>query len=192
VLGHLLEQWQELGVKQIVVVCAVGDQAVQAELDRLRFPAANRICNPAPKRGMFSSIQCAAQWPGWQTRLTRRVIALADQPLVSDKTLRRLLEFCATRPEMICQPTWGGHERHPVALPQAAFLALANSTVATLKEFLQARATEIAFCPVDDPGLGVDIDRPEDYKNALGLAAKQELNPGPIPVNIKQTNYEPG
>jgi len=192
VLGHLLEQWHELGVKQVAVVCAVGDQAVQTELDRLGFPATDRICNPAPERGMFSSIQCAARWPGWQTRLTHWAIALGDQPLVSDQTLRRLLEFCAARPEMICQPTWGGHERHPVALPQAAFRALANSTAATLKEFLQARATATAFCPVDDPGLGVDIDRPEDYENARRLAAKQELNSGPIPVNIQQTNYEPG
>jgi len=74
----------------------------------------------------------------------------------------------------------------------AAFLALANSTAATLKQFLQGRAGEIALCPVDDPGLEMDIDRPEDYRKALGLAVKQELNPGPIPVNNEQTNYEPG
>ncbi len=64
VLGHLIRQWRALDAKQIAVVCARDDGAMQAELDRLGFAEENRICNPAPERGMFSSIQCAAQWPG--------------------------------------------------------------------------------------------------------------------------------
>ena len=85
VLGHLLGQWQTFGAKQVAVVCAVGDQAIQGELDRLGFPAANRIFNPAPDRGMFSSVQCAAQWAGWQQGLTHWAIVLGDQPLVRDR-----------------------------------------------------------------------------------------------------------
>jgi molybdenum cofactor cytidylyltransferase len=192
VLGHLLAQWQALGARQIAVVCAADDQVVQGELDRLGFPAANRICNLAPERGMFSSIQCAAQWPGWKAGLTRRAIVLGDQPLVRSETLRGLLGFSAAHPELICQPARAGHGRHPVLLPQATFLALAGSTAPTLKEFLHTRATEMAFYPVDDPGLEVDMDRPEDYEKALKLAVKEELNPYAIPLSIKQTNYEPG
>src|ERR1035438_4891955 len=76
VLGHLIAQWQALGAKQIAVVCAAADQAVFVELERLGFPATNRICNPAPDRGMFSSVQCAAQWEGWQPALTHWAIVL--------------------------------------------------------------------------------------------------------------------
>ena len=39
------------------------------ELDRLGFPPGNRIPNPDPQRGMFSSIQCAAAWGGWDPAL---------------------------------------------------------------------------------------------------------------------------
>jgi molybdenum cofactor cytidylyltransferase len=183
VLGHLIEQWQGLGAKQIAVVCAVGDQNIRDELERLGFPTANRLPNPAPDRGMFSSIQCAAQWQGWENGLTRWVIVLGDQPLVRKATLRSLLDFSSAHQGKICQPMHGGHGRHPVVLPRAAFLALADSTAPTLKAFLENRAAEVTFCLVHDPGLEVDIDWPEDYQRALKLAQKQELNPSNIPAN---------
>jgi molybdenum cofactor cytidylyltransferase len=167
VVGHLISQWQGLGSKQIAVVCAPDHESFVAELQKLKFPAANRITNPAPDRGMFSSIQCAARWPDWQPDLSHMIIVLGDQPLVRTETLRRLLDFSAARPDMICQPEHAGHAQHPVILPRAAFLALAESTAPTLKVFLQSRPAELAACAVNDPGLEVDLDRPEDYARAL-------------------------
>src|SRR6516225_5725334 len=70
VLGHLAGQWRGLGAGQVTVVCAGGDDTLAAELDRLEFSAENRIVNPEPTRGMFSSIQCAALWSGWRHELT--------------------------------------------------------------------------------------------------------------------------
>jgi molybdenum cofactor cytidylyltransferase len=192
VLGHVVGQWRTMGATQIAVVCAAGDQAIQVELDRLGLPTANRISNPAPDRGMLSSLQCAAQWAGWQAGLTHWAIVLGDQPLLRGETLRRLLEFSAARPGMACQPERGGHGRHPVVLPRTAFLALVSSSAGTLKEFLHLRAAEVALCSMDDPGLEIDIDRPEDYDQAVKLAAKQELYQGPIPANNGQTKYESG
>jgi len=170
VLAHLIEQWQALGAEQITVVCAPGHQALQAELDRLGFPAQNRIYNPTPARGMFSSIQCAARWPGWQPPLTRYAIVLGDQPHLLPQTLRRLLAFSAAHPAKACQPARHGHGRHPVLLPQTLFRQLARSTAATLKKFLAARSRQIIFCDMDDPGLEMDIDQPEDYDQAIQLA----------------------
>jgi molybdenum cofactor cytidylyltransferase len=190
VLGHLLQQWQALGAPQVGVVCAVGDDPILRELQRLGFPSANLIYNPSPDRGMFSSIQCAARWAGWQAGLTHWAIMLGDQPLVRDQTLRDLLAFSAARPEMICQPLHGGHACHPVVLPRAAFRALADAAGPTLKTFLHRRAGEVAGCPAEDPGLELDLDRPEDYARALGLAQKEELNPSTIPANNSGTKYE--
>ena len=147
--------------------------AIQAELDRLGFPVRNRIINPVPERGMFSSIQCAAQWPGWEAALTHWAIVLGDQPHLQSETLRRVLAFGAAHPAKVCQPAREGHRRHPVLLPKAVFHELATSRAATLKEFLAARPQELAICEVDDPGLELDIDRPDDYDQALGMAAKR-------------------
>src|ERR1041385_3317108 len=97
VLSHLLAEWKKLGASQIVVVVARDAKAIHAELDRLGFPARDRVENPAPDRGMFSSIQCAARWRGWKRGLTHWDITLGDQPHVRETTLRALLDFAAAK-----------------------------------------------------------------------------------------------
>ena len=173
VLGHLIKQWKAVGAKQVAVVCAPDDAAIRLELDRLGFPARDRIINPAPQRGMFSSIQCAAQWLGWDPALTHWAIVLGDQPHLQRQTLRLALDFSAAHPDKVCQPARQGHGRHPVLLPKAMFRQVAVSTAATLKEFLAARPRKPALCELDDPGLDLDIDRPEDYDKAVDMAAKR-------------------
>jgi molybdenum cofactor cytidylyltransferase len=167
VLGHLITQWQALGACHIAVVCALDDTAILAEMDRLAFPAEQRIFNPDPERGMFSSIQCAAQWTGWQVALTHWTLVLGDQPHLREETLRKLLEFSTSQPDAICQPAHNGHRRHPVVLPKAAFHQLANSTATDLNQFLKPLPT--ATCELDDAGLDLDLDQPEDYEEALRL-----------------------
>jgi CTP:molybdopterin cytidylyltransferase MocA len=179
VLGHLIEQWKALRAKQIAVVSATGDRAIRLEMDRLGFAAQVRIINPAPQRGMFSSIQCAAQWPGWDPALTHWAIVLGDQPHLEQQTLRRVLDFSAAHPASVCQPARLGHGRHPVLLPKAVFRRVATSTSATLKEFLAGSPRKVALCELDDPGLDLDIDYPADYHNALrraGLVPRGETS----------------
>ena len=168
ILGHLIKRWQGRGAKQVAVVCATDNSPIAAELDRLSFPQENRVHNPNADQGMFSSILCAARWSGWQPLLTHWVIVLGDQPQLRPDTLDRLLNFVREHSDQVCQPLWKGKRRHPVVLPKTAFVALAKSQSADLKTFLSSQ--QVADCKCDDPGLELDIDRPEDYERALALA----------------------
>jgi molybdenum cofactor cytidylyltransferase len=170
VLGHLLGQWRAQAAAQIAVVRAADDQDVRTELVRLGFPEADHIENLAPERGMFSSIQCAAQWRGWRSALSHWAIVLGDQPHLRAGTLRAVCEFSAAQPGKVCQPARNGRRCHPVLLPKFAFLGLAKSNVPDLKTFLSS--FQVAVCDLEDPGLDLDIDRPEDYEKALALAAE--------------------
>jgi len=169
VLGHLIGQWQALRAGQIAAVWAIGDLAVNAELDRLDFPRVNRVVNPTPERGMFSSIQCAARWDGWNAELTHWAIVLGDQPHLRPDTLRALLDFAGAQSNQVCQPSRRGRPRHPVVVPKTIFVELRDSRAATLKEFLQALSSGAALCELDDPGLDFDVDTPADYEQALRL-----------------------
>jgi molybdenum cofactor cytidylyltransferase len=173
VIGHLLRQWQTLGARRIAVVCAVANTALTDELDQLGFPPANRVFNPQPERGMFSSIQCAANWSARQPDITHLAITLGDQPQVRLETLRRLIGFAAAHPASICQPSHKGRGRHPVILPADAFLRLKDSQATNLKEFLGASGYSVDRCEMDDPGLDLDLDEPADYARALSLANQQ-------------------
>jgi molybdenum cofactor cytidylyltransferase len=168
VLGHLLSQWLAAGASQLGIVHAAQDEAILAELDRLGFRAKERIENRNPDCGMFSSIVCAAQWHGWNGPLTHWAIVLGDQPHLKQGTLLKVVEFAKHRPEKICQPMRNGKHRHPVIMPKAVFEELASSTANNLKEFLLMR--EVAGFEWDDPGLDLDMDRPEDYQRAMVLA----------------------
>ncbi len=166
VIGHLLVQWRELGAAQIAVVLRPGDAALAAELDRLHFPAADRIANPQPERGMFSSIVCAANWTGWRRELSGWALVLGDQPHLQSETLRVLLKGFARNADAICQPAFAGHGAHPVILPRDLFAALPATPAATLKDFLKQVSGRRVQYVVNDPGLTLDLDTPEDYKQA--------------------------
>ena len=170
VLGHLLRLWTELGARQTGVVCAADASAIREELARLRFPDEQRIVNPAPERGMFGSIRCAAAWPGWNLELTHWVITLGDQPHLQRETLRRLLDFGRANPDRVCQPLRGGRRRHPVLLPRREFAELKTTSAADLKQFLAERETQPAGFESADAGLDFDMDTPADYERARKLA----------------------
>jgi molybdenum cofactor cytidylyltransferase len=172
IVGHLVSEWGRVGAEQIAVVCAGNDSDIQATLREINFPGPCVIHNPAPERGMFSTILCAAQWPGWNPGITHWALALGDQPHLQFRTLRAMAEFSATHPDQVCQPAYGGRPRHPVFLPKKIFRELFASPAAHMKEFLSGR--EIGLCELDDSGLELDIDRPEDYERALRLWPKIE------------------
>ncbi len=166
VLGHLIAQWQQAGATQITVVCTPNDEGINCELERIGFAREQRIVNPDASRGMFSSIQAAARWPGWSATLTHWAIALGDQPHLANTTLRAVSEFASQQFDKICQPSRNSRPRHPVFLPKSVFETLAVSTHNTLKAFLAAHASQVRFTEVNDPGLDLDLDTPADFEEA--------------------------
>ena len=173
VLGHLVAKWRELGAAQIGVVTPPLNLAerglgapLAAELDRLGIGADDRIENPKPQLGMFSSVRCAAKWPGWRAGLTHWLLTLGDQPHVGTTTFRELLEFAGQHPDKVCQPARQGRPRHPVLLPGDVFRELVETPAADLKEFLLARAGNRACFESEDAGLDFDLDEPADYERA--------------------------
>lgn len=156
----------------MAVVCRANDSALMKELDRLGFPKRNRIGNPAPERGMFSSIVCAANWTGWDPALTAWAIVLGDQPHLRRETLRVLLAFQLKHSESNCQPSYGGHGRHPVLLTRASWIELGGSKAGTLMDFLRRASAPLLECPIDDIGLTLDADSPQDYARLLRITKK--------------------
>lgn len=104
VIGHIIHQWRELGAEQITVVLPPDDLPLATELDRLGLLPSNRIVNPRPERGMFSSVLCAANWSGWKPEVMSCAIALGDQPHLRLEMLRALLLFHRDHPDAVCQP----------------------------------------------------------------------------------------
>jgi molybdenum cofactor cytidylyltransferase len=166
IVEHMVHTWSGLGAQQVAVVIASRDEALRRELRRIHFPSDHVISNPEPARGMFSSVRCAAQWSDWSPAVRHWAIALGDQPHLATMTLRHLLGEAAHHPHQICQPAYQGRPAHPVVLPLHHFQCLATTQAPTLKSFLQERQSCVYLADCGDAGLGVDLDRPEDYQIA--------------------------
>ena len=167
VIGQIIGQWRELGARQITVVHRRDDSALLAELRVQAVPPSHWIENPHPERGMFSSIQCAAHWNGWKPETAVYAIVLGDQPHLRTDLLRSLLSFQAEHPDAACQPEFEGHARHPVLLPRRIFEKLRQTETETLNDFLKQFARSSVQCKINDPSLSLDLDTPEDYKEAV-------------------------
>jgi len=166
ILGHLLAQWREAGADKIVVVHGPGETPVSLELNRLGIPTGQRAATVAMERGMMGSVVTAARLAVQDTTLTHLVIALGDQPQVRTETLRNLLRACQTAPGRIVRVVFQGKPGHPVALPANVLSELSETSSETLRDFL--RLKEIPGCDltVDDSGVLLDVDTPDDYARA--------------------------
>jgi len=167
IVEHLIQQWLTVGAAQIAVVVAAHNTRLIDEVQKIG--RAFCIVNPEPDRGMFSSVRCAAEWPHWHPTLTHWVMSLGDQPHLQDTTLRKLTGAVQSEPQLVWQPAYRGR-RHPVVLPKNSFTALRDTAASNLKTFLESSSVARKSIDIDDPGLEIDIDTPEDYGRAKKLA----------------------
>jgi molybdenum cofactor cytidylyltransferase len=167
IIGHLLSLWHSHGADQLAVVCAPRPHPLHSELDRLDFGSDARIVNPFPERGMFSSVQAAARWQNWKPELTHFAVVLGDQPHIRAETLCVLLKAVTSTPDVILQPIFAGRAKHPVILPRAAFMKLADTSCQTLRDFLRDCGFPRGVAEIGDESLALDIDTPEEYRLAL-------------------------
>lgn len=161
VIEHALRQWENLHASQIAAIVAAGNPSLPKNIPQ--------ITNPVPDRGMFSSVRCAADWPHWNPALTHFVISLGDQPHLREATLGQLVHAARQQPDRIWQPSHAGRRRHPVVLPRSSFHALRETAAPDLKTFLESFEELRQSVDIDDPGLDIDLDTPEDYERAKRL-----------------------
>jgi molybdenum cofactor cytidylyltransferase len=175
------------GVSDVFVVGRPDDRVLQAELDRVRNPeglpprsepdtdrstgAASiyYVENPgADDGGQLSSLLAGlrlADRPG----VAGVLVAPVDVPFVTGATVARLLAAFASTTAPIVRPVYRGAHGHPVlfARPLFAELRQADPTLGA-RAVVRAHAAAITEVEVDDAGVAMDVDTPEDYERLFG------------------------
>jgi molybdenum cofactor cytidylyltransferase len=170
ILGHILAQWCDTGAEKFLVIHAPGENPVTRELDRLDFPASQRAATLAMDRGMMGSVVTAATLAQKDTSLSHMIIVLGDQPQLQTETLRRILHACATSPGKLIRLIYHGKPGHPLALPAHVLAELSATPCETLRDFLRLKDMPGCDLTIDDSGVLLDLDTPEDYARASGAA----------------------
>jgi len=165
VVQHVLDALASAGLVDVVVVLGGDAPAVESAI---AWRAERRVINPAPERGLSSSLQVGFEAIGPDAGAV--LVALGDQPLVSAEVVRSLLEAPADPKRPIVVPVYpddGG--RNPVLLRRAAFgLVAETSGDRGLGPVLAAHRGLVA--EVNVTGLNPDIDTPADHARAIEAA----------------------
>lgn len=155
------------GAGDVVVVAGSAHDAVRAAL-----PAgdpARVLRNPAPERGQLSSLKVALAHlaaPGAGTPPLGVVVALVDHPTVSAATVARLIAALrGPDAPAIVLPTHAGRRGHPVAFAARVWPELlACPDEQGARAVVHADPARVVEVAVDDPGILVDVDTPDDFR----------------------------
>lgn len=127
------------------------------------------VHNPAPERGMASSIACgfAALAEASASPFAAAWLWPVDHPRVTAATLRTLLARAQASDAAWIQPRFAGAGGHPPLIRRALWSALAACGDAADGARGVLRGAPVCAVEVDDPAVVRDVDTPAD----LGLPA---------------------
>ncbi len=122
------------------------------------------VPNPARATGMGGSIACGVQ--ALSDEVDAVLIALGDMPRVAHSSLEALLAAFSTRDQIVV-PCCDGRRGHPVLFGVHHFSALRLLDGDTgAREILKQHAALVREVPVNDPGVLLDVDTPQDLAGA--------------------------
>ena len=157
------------------VLAVLGHDAARIEASH---PDVRTVRNERWREGQLSSARlgiAAALEAGAATVLVHPV----DMPTVGSRTVHKLL--ARAPPDHATVPYFGGRPGHPLLLPRPCAEAVLRESAPTLEAALSSIGVDRV--DVDDAGVTLNINTPEDYQRAFGrppvLAAGAGRNRAP-------------
>ena len=151
------------GVSPVHIVINTGLQSsLSAQMSK--FAEGRFVLNQEPGLGQLRSLQlglAAAQEAGAEAVM----MALVDQPLVDQGTLKILVERYGQESGKLVLPLYEGKRGHPYIIPAAHFDAFNQADAAggaTARDVLDSLAASSVCVEVEDAGVCQDVDTPED------------------------------
>jgi molybdenum cofactor cytidylyltransferase len=141
-------------------------KAIEATAVRLKaFDRLVLVSVETPEAGMGASLSAAAR--ALPDNASGVFVFLGDMPAIDPATVTQLAK-ALPGPNAIVAPTYLGRRGHPVLFGATWFPALrALSGDEGARAVLDGAGARLARIPVEDPGIHLDVDRPEDLARAI-------------------------
>jgi CTP:molybdopterin cytidylyltransferase MocA len=126
---------------------------------------ASIICNPAPERGQFSSMQTGLQ-EVLNLGRDSAMITLIDRPPPRSETLNALVNAFASREHGVWAivPEHGGQHGHPILIGREMMEAFLRApATGNAREVEHANQDRIRYVAVNDALVTTNIDTPNEY-----------------------------
>ncbi|MQL50790.1 NTP transferase domain-containing protein [Desulfofundulus thermobenzoicus] len=160
---HAVRCFFRAGIRDVRVVTGHRAEAVAAAVRPL---GAGVIFNPRFDQGMYSSVQAGVETLGAEVEAF--FLLPADHPLIRVSTIEKMLHYYRTGKKGIIYPAYGGRRGHPPLISARYVYEIRNGTYPDgLQELLNKYEHDALDVAVEDEGVVLDMDTPEDYRNLL-------------------------
>jgi len=150
-------------IEHVMIVLGPDDKAIRKALDQKPV----RFCyNGDHEKGMLTSVICGIRALPPDTRSA--LIFLGDQPGIPPPVINRVIRAYEEELFGIVIPVHAHRRGHPLLVDMKYKKALEQLDLETgLRSLRHHFPEDVLEVEVDEPGILVDIDTPEDYKKAL-------------------------
>jgi CTP:molybdopterin cytidylyltransferase MocA len=147
----------------LIVVVGAHGEAVRRAVPK--NPRIKVVENPDYIRGQLSSIKAAL--PHVDPAAVAALVHLADHPMVHPETFKAVIDAYRRKHSPVTVARYRGRRGHPVVFAREIFSELAGASEDQgARAVLAADPSRVAYVEVDDPGILVDLDTPEDLRGA--------------------------
>jgi molybdenum cofactor cytidylyltransferase len=167
VLEHTVSKFEGI-CKKIIIVGGFKGEIIEAAVTHMIEANAYSfelkfVMNENFNQGMFSSIQTGCR----EVSAASYYITPGDYPLVKKKTIQLL----AMEKGSVVIPSFGYKGGHPIKLTNAVKNRILEAKAdSNLRAILQT--CEKNYLNVEDPGVVMDVDTPEDYRRVVEYYGK--------------------
>ncbi|MBI5664222.1 MAG: nucleotidyltransferase family protein [Nitrospirae bacterium] len=158
VIRHCLDTLLSSEIRDIVVVLGSIEEEMKTTVDGLPVKV---VFNTNPGSDMADSVRTGLRAVDGAS--TGILICLADQPLVTAGTIRMLVAHHNDGTGNILVPQFKTMNGHPVLFPEYLLKDIFHGGI--LRDIIKKYPGNISLLPVEDEGVILDLDTPEDYRN---------------------------
>lgn len=161
------------GAEEIVVVTGAAHDAIA---NHARHRALHLLLqrNPHPEAGQYSSLRSGIA--ALKGSFSAAVVNLVDHPLVAPATVAALVEMHRATAAAIVLPSYQGRSGHPLLFGAPLFgEILSANPVDGTRGILRRHEEKVRYALVEDPGIRIDVDTPQDYDAIRSRPAPEKL-----------------
>jgi len=161
-LERIVSVLKQTKIGKIVVV--IGHNAAEMKQKIEHLPV-EILINQKYRRGQLSSLHVAIRYLLADPNCGGILVHLVDHPYIDPDLVNRMIEAAATSGKLIVVPRHRGKRGHPVILSRKLFNELLAAPLDQgAKTVVNAHPNETLAIDVDDQGVTIDIDTPDEYR----------------------------
>lgn len=165
-VSHVLDNLKQAGVDPVILVTGFEDQKLRAAVTD---ESVQIVYNPNFDQGMFSSVTVGVQAMEQQDAEGFFLLPV-DYPMISVTTLKAMMACLIRTGVPVVYPHYCGKKGHPPLIGrQCIKTILQEPNQDGLRGALKPYEKTAGYLSVDDPGILLDMDTPEDYQRHLAM-----------------------